>query len=757
MPEFEKYEEFLEKKRVSDQPSGFEPKVLNSQLFDFQKDITRWALCRGRAAIFADCGLGKTLCQLEWAHQVCVNTLGKCLILTPLAVSYQTVEEGKKFRIKVKLCRSNEDVIHGVNVTNYEKLEHFNCSQFNAVVLDESSILKNYSGKFRNKIIEVFAKTPYRLACTATPAPNDYMELGNHAEFLGVMSRAEMLSMFFVHDGGETSKWRLKGHAESEFWKWLSSWAVYIRKPSDLGYPDEGFKLPELKIIRHRLHSDIPTDGYLFAVPGESLNDQRAIKRASIDQRAKVCADLVNSNNETWLIWCELNSESGVLVRSIDGAVEIRGSDDPQKKECALLDFSYGRVRRLVTKASIAGHGMNYQMCHNMAFVSLSHSFESFYQATRRCWRFGQERPVNVHIITMDTEDPIVENINRKEQEANRMAESLVEHMSELNKENLKGTKRTESTYKEDLASGQGWSMMLGDCVDLCAGFDKDYFDYSIFSPPFASLYTYSNSERDMGNCIRYETFSEHFEFLVKELYRIIKPGRLLSFHCMNLPTSKQAHGVIGIRDFRGDLIRTFQKVGWIFHSEVCIWKDPVTAMQRTKAIGLLYKQLRKDSALSRQGIPDYLVTMRKPGTNAEPITKTHESFPVAVWQRYASPVWFDINPSKTLQSIREEKDERHICPLQLEVVDRALELWTNPDDLVLSPFAGIGSEGYECLKLRRRFVGIELKEAYFNQAVKNLKRACQQNENLFTQSPNENSDDVLTTSEETDQTSTEL
>lgn len=751
------YSDFLKTKRVVDEPCGFDPRNLNSQLFDFQKDITRWALRRGRAALFEDCGLGKTLQQLEWANQVCINTLGKCLILTPLAVSYQTVEEGKKFGIDVHLCKSNDDVKHGINVTNYEKLEHFNCSQFSAVVLDESSILKNYSGKFRNKIIEVFAKTPYRLACTATPAPNDYMELGNHAEFLGVMSRTEMLSMFFVHDGGETSKWRLKGHAEKEFWKWLAGWAVYIRKPSDLAYEDNGFSLPELRSHRHRLHSDKPTEGYLFAIPAETLNDQRAIKRGSIEDRVSFCAEMVNKSADRWVVWCELNDESSALTKAIDGAVEIKGSDLDHVKEKRLLEFSSGNTKCLVTKPSIAGHGMNWQHCHNMAFVSLSHSFESFYQATRRCWRFGQEQPVDVHIITMDTEDPIVENINRKEQEASRMAESLVEHMSELNKKNLKGTMREESKYRTDQAVGDEWKMILGDCVEICQVLEKESIDYSIFSPPFASLYTYSNSERDMGNCVRYETFSEHFEFLVKELYRLIKPGRLLSFHCMNLPHSKERDGFIGIRDFRGELVRMFVKHGWIFHSEVCIWKDPVTAMQRTKSIGLLYKQLRKDSALSRQGIPDYLVTMRKPGVNPEPITKTYESFPVALWQKYASPVWMDINPSKTLQSIREEKDERHICPLQLEVIDRALELWTNPNDLVLSPFAGIGSEGYEAIKMGRRFVGIELKEAYFNQAVKNLKRACQINAPLFQTKAEESLNDVSITSPEMHQTESEL
>lgn len=276
------------------------------------------------------------------------------------------------------------------------------------------------------------------------------------------------------------------------------------------------------------------------------------------------------------------------------------------------------------------------------------------------------------------------------------------------------------------------YSLYNGDCVEVMAAVPDSSVHYTIFSPPFASLYTYSNSERDMGNCKGMDDFMEHFKFLIAELYRVTMPGRLLSFHCMNLPTSKERDGFIGIRDFRGELIRRFIEVGFIFHSEVCIWKDPVTAMQRTKALGLLYKQLRKDSCMSRQGIPDYLCTMRKPGNNPAPVTKTHESFPVALWQNYASPVWMDINPSKTLQSIREEEDERHICPLQLEVIERAVRLWTNPHDIVLSPFAGIGSEGFVSIKMERRFLGVELKRAYYDQAVKNLNHAVAETADLL-------------------------
>ena len=309
--------------------------------------------------------------------------------------------------------------------------------------------------------------------------------------------------------------------------------------------------------------------------------------------------------------------------------------------------------------------------------------------------------------------------------------------------------------------SGNGWILYHGDCVEVARGLPDNSIGYSIFSPPFASLYTYSNSERDMGNCRNDEGFREHFGFLVAELFRILKPGRLLSFHCMNLPMSKQHHGVIGIRDFRGELIRAFTDKGFIMHSEVCIWKDPVTAMQRTKAIGLLHKQIVKDSCMSRQGVPDYLVTMRKPGVNEEPVSGQFDKFigdmsqeefeayarrewnrprtgipamamsfetylSVATWQKYASPVWMDINPSDTLQrdSAREEKDERHICPLQLQVIARGLELWSNPGDVVLSPFAGICSEGYESIRRGRRFVGIELKESYYTQGALNMKAA---------------------------------
>lgn len=730
------YQEFLDAKRIVDRPTGMDKiPELNPMLFDFQRDIVAWSLRRGRAAIFADCGLGKTPMQLEWAKHV----PGKVLILAPLAVSAQTCREGKKFGVDIQ--HSQDGTASGkITITNYERLHHFKCSEFDAVVLDESSILKNYTGKFRNLIIESFANTPFRLACTATPAPNDFMELGNHAEFLGTMTRTEMLSMFFVHDGGETQKWRIKGHAESDFWQWLCSWAVNIRKPSDLGYEDGRFVLPPINLHQVKIHTE-STGEFLFPMEAQTLTERLSARRDTVHDRAKACADLVNSKPGPWLVWCNLNSEADAVVSMIGGAVNVQGSDSNEVKERNLLGFSSGDIRVLVTKPSIAGFGMNWQHCANVAFLGLSDSWEAYYQAVRRCWRFGQQNAVNVSLITADIEGAVVRNIERKEQDAQSMAESMVKHMSDISREEIRGTVRSTATYKEQKESGKRWTMYLGDCIERASEIASDSIHYTIFSPPFASLYTYSNSERDMGNCKDEESFHVHFSFLIRELFRVTMPGRLLSFHCMNLPTSKAHHGYIGIEDFRGHLIKAFVDAGWIFHSEVCIWKDPVTAMQRTKALGLLHKQIVKDSCMSRQGIPDYLVTMRKPGDNPERVHGELAEFigdqdtfentgrlSIDIWQRYASPVWMDINPSNTLQkaSAREEKDERHICPLQLDVIHRALQLWTNRGDLVLSPFAGIGSEGYEAVKMDRRFVGIELKESYFKQSVANLTTAEQ-------------------------------
>lgn len=727
-----RYEYFLESKRTTIEDAGIEVPVsnLNKNLFPFQRDIVRWALRKGRAAIFCDCGLGKTIMQLEFARHV----PGPVIILAPLAVAQQTVREGKKFGIDVRYEREMCEAIEPT-ATNYEMLQKFDASRYCGVVLDESSILKSFNGAFRNQIIESFRTTPFRLACTATPAPNDYMEIGNHSEFLGSLTRTEMLSTFFVHDGGDTSKWRVKRHAQKEFWRWVCTWAVMMRRPSDLGYDDSGFTLPQLNIHDLTVEQTKPDDGRLFAMPAATLQERRKARSGSVEDRAAEVARIVATNpGEPWLIWCNLNSESAQAAKLIPNAVEIYGANTREEKESRMLAFSNGEIRKLITKPSICGWGMNWQHCPNVVFLGLSDSYEEFYQALRRVWRFGQKNEVNCYIVTSSNEGAVTANIKRKEADAMAMASEMVQNMHEINETEIKGKPKTQKEQPWHCESGDGWTMHLGDCVDVVKTLKSDSIHYSIFSPPFASLYTYSASMRDMGNCRTHSEFFEHFSFLASDLYRVTMPGRCLSFHCMNLPISKERDGYIGVADFRGDLIRIFQKAGFIFHSEVCIWKDPVTAMQRTKAIGLLHKQIKKDSCMSRQGIPDYLVTMRKHGDNPERVGHTAEEFPVSQWQNWASPVWMDIDPSDTLQrkSAREHEDERHICPLQLEVIRRAMNLWSNPGDLVLSPFAGIGSEGYVAVAEGRRFVGIELKESYFKQSLANLKSARVGNGNLF-------------------------
>jgi len=451
------YEEFIASKRFADPPTGITHDVdINPMLFEWQRDIVRWALRRGRAAMFEDCGLGKTGQQLEWAKHVAYSSDpgGHVLILTPLAVAQQTVREAEKFGIqRVNYVRSQEEIggDFGIWITNYEMLDRFDPSMFRGVVLDESSILKSFDGSTRTKLIEAFRETPFRLACTATPAPNDHMELGNHAEFLGVMTRAEMLSMFFVHDGGETQKWRIKGHARDAFWKWVCSWAVNLRKPSDLGYSDDGFILPKLHIHHHVVESDMETarqQGLLFQLEARTLAERRSARKASTDARVALIAEMVNHSTDPWLVWCNLNAEGDALEKAIPDSVQVAGSDSIDDKSERLLGFAADKYRVLVTKSKIAGFGMNWQHCANVAFCGLSDSWEQYYQAIRRCWRFGQKNEVHCHIVTSDAEGAVVANIQRKEAEAAEMAAEMIANMSVANSEALRGTRRDSVAYE---------------------------------------------------------------------------------------------------------------------------------------------------------------------------------------------------------------------------------------------------------------------------------------------------------------------
>jgi len=416
-------------------------------LFDFQRAIVKWAVAKGRASIFAGTGLGKTFMQTEWARLVQQHTGGNILILAPLAVASQTVREAMKLGINITLCRSKSEVRQGINIANYEMLHKFNPEEFEGVVLDESSIIKAYDGKMRNLILDSFRATPYKLACTATPAPNDYMELGNHSEFMGVMSRTEMLSMFFVHDGGDTSKWRLKGHAEDKFWEWVASWAALVTKPSDIGFDDGAYNLPPLNVIDHIVSVEHSFDDGLFAAEAKTLQERQRARRDSTELRVAKCAEIVNATDRPFLVWCDLNRESELLTKAISGAVEVKGSDSPEHKERAMLDFAEGRIRVLVTKPSICGFGMNWQHCADMAFVGLSDSFEQVFQAIRRCYRFGQTKPVNVHMIISELEGAVSANIKRKEADFMQMVAQMIKHTKEITSANIKSTKADKTEY----------------------------------------------------------------------------------------------------------------------------------------------------------------------------------------------------------------------------------------------------------------------------------------------------------------------
>lgn len=727
------YEDFVASKRRSEVATGHNPSELNEHLFDFQHAIVTWAVRRGRAAVFADTGLGKTLMQLSWADEVATYTGGIVLILAPLAVSEQTIEQGSTFGIDVRRVKNGGTPdAPGVWITNYERMDAIDFASLHGLVLDESSILKAHDGKTRQRIIDAAQGIPYRLSCTATPSPNDFEELGNQCEFLGVMTRTEMLATYFVNDTGDTGTWRLKGWGQSRFWEWMGTWSVVLRNPSDIGFDGSRYILPEPKYIEHVVETEVTGD--LFARPAQTMLERRKAQRDSIDARCKALADVVNADqSEPWLIWCHLNDEAELLAELIPGAVNVQGSDKPEVKAARMMDFSHGTLRVLISKPKICGFGMNWQHCARMAFVGLDDSFEKFYQAVRRCYRFGQKRNVHVHLFTAENEGQILANLKRKETQHHQMSANMIEHMKDIMNNELQGQQNIVDEYREDTKTGEGYTVHLGDCVKWARRMEDNSIDYSVFSPPFADLFVYSNSDHDMGNCKDDAAFVAQLRYLIGELFRVLKPGRNVSFHCMNLPTTKMRQGFIGLRDFRGDLIRAFQDAGFIYHSEVCIWKDPVVAMQRTKALGLLHKTIRENSTMSRMGLPDYVVTMRKPGACDDRV-KHGDDLPVMMWQKYASPIWDDIDQGRTLNKLpaRDENDEKHMCPLQLDVIERCIHLWTNPGDLVFSPFTGIGSEGYTAVKMGRRFVGTELKPQYWELACQNIEDATQEQKGLF-------------------------
>lgn len=750
------YDTYITSKTLSFPDSGFEPSPFTAPMKPFQKLACGFGLRKGKAALFLDTGLGKSRISLEWSLQVLLKTNKSVLIFTKLSVCHQFEREAELVGIECLHVRRADQMDFSeeesaIYVANYEKMDAFQESgvfdRLGGIVLDESSILKNLTGKMSGNLRAWCAAIPYRLCATATPAPNDWDELGQHAEFLGVMSSAQMLATWFVNDTGDTGTWRIKKHARADFWRWVSTWACCIFKPSDVGDSDKGYDLPPLTIHEERFAlppaetiGDMDS-GTLFDMTVVNASNQAREAKRTIQERAAWIAGMVSHSDDSWCIFVETNDEADAVVDELDRHevtryADVRGSDDAEEKARLLYDFSIGKIRVMVTKCKIAGFGLNWQHCAHVIFASPSYSFEQWYQAVRRFYRFGQLQEVRCWMLRGENMERVADVWRQKMVQFDEMKQEMRAASEHLIGHERQGMECNSTIKKKE---GENWTLYHGDCVRVARTLPAESIDFSVFSPPFADLFTYSNDVQDMGNTKDLRAFMRQFNFLVTELMRLTTPGRHCAVHCVDLLATKWKDGYMGYKDFSGLIVRAFMRKGWTFWSRVTIWKCPVIEMTRTKAHGLLHKTLKKDSANSRIGSSEYLLVFKKPGENPKPITHTPEEFPVSLWQEIASPVWMTVDQGDTLngtkgrQAARGSNDEKHICPLQRDVILRALKLWSAPGDMVFSPFTGIGSEGVEAVKMGRKFVGAELKKEYFGQSCKNLAAAeIEVAQNLF-------------------------
>ena len=611
--------------------------------------------------------------------------------------------------------------------------------------MDESSILKSIDGKTRLKLIKYFKSDKYKLCCSATPAPNDYTELGNHAEFLNICSTAEMLSTFFVngnktsesvtandnhiirvkHSNKHGTEWRLRYHAQKDYFLWLSSWAMAIRKPSDLNYDDDGYILPDLNIIPTITKSDYRPKDELFFSGLKGLKQRSDIRRDTIDNKIVAIKNLC-ANGEQWIVWCGLDIESKSAKENIEDAIEVKGADSSEYKAQCFEDFQDNKIRILITKTKIGGFGMNFQNCHNIIFYGMNDSWEGYYQAIRRCYRFGQTKPVNVYIVISDIETGIFENVKKKAEMAERMMNGLINEvkifeMAELGKESkVIDYDLTTKEYKSEM-----FEAYLNDSCEKLKDFEDNSIHLSVYSPPFADLYTYSATNRDLGNSKDWQEFFFHYSFIIKELLRVTKPGRVSCVHTSDIPAMQMKDGYIGVRDFPGAVIEAHCKEGWTFYGRAIVTKNPQAQAIRTKAKGLLFVQLRKDSLASRPALLDHILIFKKPGEAETPVKPVENGeIDNEKWIDWAGGIWTGISESDTLQysTARDKDDEKHICPLQLGTIERCVKLYTNPGETILTPFGGIGSEGYEAVRLGRKAILIELKESYFRILLQNMR-----------------------------------
>jgi DNA modification methylase len=534
---------------------------------------------------------------------------------------------------------------------------------------------------------------------------------------------------WFILDTTDAGAYRLKKHARNDFWQWVCSWSMAIVNPADIGCNSDGYVLPPLSYHNHLIPCSSPGNGKLFSDAAVSATQFAGELRRSMSQRLAKAADIANNTPGQVIVWVRLNDEAEALKNMILDHVEVSGADPNYLKTAKIQAFVRGEYRVLITKQKIAGFGINFQNCHTQVFASLDFSFEGLYQAVRRSYRFGQTQPVAIHLITTDTMENVEQSIQRKTREFETMRDELAKHTVE----NFREFRKLKTEFIHQVQQGKNWTMHLGDSVELIDQIADESIDLSVFSPPFSNLYTYSDSIRDMGNVSSDEEFQEFFAILVRKLHAKMRPGRIVAAHVKNLARYKTSSGTAGIKDFRGDCIRTFEAAGFVFHSEVTIWTNPVQEMTRTKTQRLLYKQLRGDASYSGTGMAEYLCLFRKyQGIEEGDTVPIDHDFggdnhiDLDTWQKYASPVWMDIPRTEVLngQLARDGNDEKHIAPLQLETIKRAVLLWSNPGETVFTPFGGIGSELYQSVLLGRKAIGIELKESYFNQACKFLREA---------------------------------
>jgi DNA modification methylase len=737
------YIDFIKSKKYRLKPNGINIELdqVNEKLFDFQKDIVKWACKKGRCAIFLDTGLGKTFVQLEFARLINKRTI----IIAPLSVARQTVREAKKINIDVQYVREQSEVNNKICITNYELISNFDFSQFENIILDESSILKSLDGKIKKKLFEVSRNILYRMACTATPAPNDDAEMGNHAQYLGICTREEMLAMFFVNANLQKeimfndqiirkkmgnkhgTEWRLKNHSRQHFYQWLSSWAICMEKPSDLGYSDEGFILPQLNIIKKYVDVDYKSQKELFFTGLKGITDRLNVKKNVIEKKLPEFKNIVDGIKDQLIVWVYLQKEADLILELLKGydIKEIKGADSPEYKAKTIEDFQDGKFKILLTKPKIAGFGMNFQNSHKMVFFGLNDSWEMYYQAIRREWRFMQIYEVDVFVLLANVEQEIYQNIQRKDTNAKILKAELISAMKKYEKGELMNQEHSSTEKLEtQIVETENYKLIRGDSCQELPNIKDESVDLSAYSPPFVDLFTYSSSDYDLGNSKNRDEFFNHYSFIIKELLRITKPGRLTCVHVSDIPALQQKDGFIGVKDFPGEVIKEYQKAGWIFHGRVFIQKNPQAQAIRTHSKALLFVQMRKDSCDSRPALVDQILLFKKDGENQIPVNPVdNKELDNEKWISWAHGIWTDIRETETLRvgEARHKDDEKHICPLQLETIERCIKLYSNPGETILTPFGGIGSEPYQALKFGRKAIAIELKKSYFDLMVKNI------------------------------------